>query len=1077
MKLKRKEKMGKNRGKNILKLVSPALFSLLLLLLFIIPANALSLSDIPNYTIEENRTLRFNIHAANYNNTVIFSIQPEKGTLTKINDTLAAFEWTPLTGETGTYQFTFSVADHTESVSKQNTITVTKLNIPPIIIDATTEVQSTPQITLNVETNKACTCKYSMSNKNYTQMEYTLAQTNTEKTLHEGKTPTLSQGVSTIYILCNDEAGNYMTSARQIAVNINSKPTASITLNPEPPLREGTIKIELTISEPLISAPELKYYFDDDAGLRDIALIGSGTNWEGYLIIKDSESERVGSFTFRGYDLTNNEGTEITSGKLFLIDTQNPRSIQSITIENLDDEIKLEWEKPESENVEKYKIYKKSGSGGVEEVDYLDSADEEEFYDDEVEYNIGYYYRVSIVDKAGNEGPMSKEVFTTHIPVIDTNKPIFIPESETQDKLDSKLEYVLNTELQKVDNIQKDIAKAEETISRTLGSDNIDALEALNALNILTENKNRINDLRKDLEDLKTQYIEESDFNSLVSDIMNDINSTLKATPMEVKVLDSSSYQEFTNDEKTNSIITNYLNEYYPTLSDKEKTAKIEETKKFQDAVVVNVKIIKGETKYPEETKPFAIVKKTFNSDTDLGKILLLENIPSNVGSISSVEFSEQPFFNEENVFWSVENLNGKKTTYVIYSELNMADLKTVKSIVLNEQDIINKTQETKQNEITGDSINVPELNAAADKHSGFFLALIVAGILVICGLFAYYIYWSEAESGSKKEDKNKDNKGTIFNISAALFKKRKSILPDDSHRKISIEKPEESVHQNIDNVEFRRIEPMHQLVEHQLKYVDHNNLNIPTPPTNKSQEQYKESAEKHIGKESAPSFKELEVLQNKLAELRNKTNIDDLDEFDALRTKTYEIKRLCEELEEQSVIEFTNKTRANLEKSLLYIARHVPMDSARNKYKLTEETGSGSYNERTGKEKEEKKENSGETSRKPEPVRELTELQLINQEANTFELNKIKINTNNFSEKAPEGREFVFQDGDRIQTIKDLREKLSNVSDSMFNDYVTSSKNDFANWIGDVFRDYDLAYKIRNTSSRKELIELLNTF
>jgi len=1065
--MKKENKKSRESKKNK-AFISAGLIILVIIILIADTVLSLSLADIPDYTIQENNTLSFNLIASEYNNTVIFSMQPEKGTLTKINNTLAEYEWTPTLGENGTYIITFSAADHTESVSKQTTITVTKQNNPPIILSAS--AATSPKAAVTVDTNKASVCKYSLSNKNYEQMDYTMQSLNTEKTEHQGELPSLSQGPNTIYVLCNDENGNYMTSPRQIVVNINSKPTASISLNPDQPLKEGTVKIELTTNEPLISTPELKYSFDDDSSLRNIALIGSGTSWEGYLVIKDEDNERVGSFYFKGYDLTNQEGTEITSGKLFLIDTLNPKVLQSISIENMDDKLKLAWEKPNSEKIKEYKIYKKTGSGGVEEVDYYDSTDKEYIYDEDVEYNIGYYYRVSVVDKAGNEGPLSKEVFITHIPVINTNK--ITSETKTSDKteisqkLDSKLEYILNNEIQNVGNAQKDIEKAEETLSRTLGSDNIDAIDALGALTALAESKSKIISLKSELDKLKSQDLSEEEFNNLISGITNQVDIALKSAPLEVKIIDSSSYQEFTNDEKTTSTISSYLAEYYPDLSDRELKSKLDEAKKLQDKLVVNVKLIKGETKYKEETKPFLIVKKTLTSDETLDKILLFENIPSSVGDISGIKFSEQPFLDQNYAFWNIEGMNEKKITYVQPLDINLADAKAVKSIIFSEQDLIKNTDGGNGNMVTGDAINIPDLSSDPEGKEGIFLALIIAGVLVICGLFAYYVFWSEAEPKEKTKNSNQEEKISPqeldvpkFSVTSSLFKRRKSIMPDDSHRKIIIEKPDESIHQVSDNMEFRRI--VTETATHQeLKNESSPATKQYTKPTD--YEDDSETKEDESQKVIKDNFVE---LKKKLVELKESTTINNLEGFDSLRAKTYEIKRLCDELEEQSVIEFTNKTRADLEKSLLYIARHVPpSDFFKEKDYLFENQKIKSYNDKLTKTKNpplsDNKDNYNEIGQK-----EVTE----------SKEHLPKINQGNLFRNAPEGREFVFSDGGRISTISGLRNKLIHSSDASFNEYVTSNKNDFATWISDIFNDYDLAYKVRNTKTREELIKLLD--
>ncbi|MGV8162901.1 MAG: hypothetical protein ACP5N2_06240 [Candidatus Nanoarchaeia archaeon] len=1016
--------------RKILNVILLLALAVVLIVVLVKPAQGLSMNSLEDYTIEEEQTLTFEINSYNYNSTVLFSKNLPQGTLTKINDSHAIFEWTPNTDEIGTYSFTFTASDNIESISKENEITVTTKNVPPVITNIVIGNQNLAQVQISITTNTQATCKYSLFDKNYNQMEYTFSSTNTEKTEHTGKTPALTQGSHTIYILCIDNAGNYMPLSTKAYLNVNLKPYAIISVDPKPPLREGTIKVELTASEDLISAPELKYSFDDDTALKNIALIGSGRNWEGYIIIKDTDSERVGSFTFKGTDSTNNEGSEITEGKIFLIDTLNPEAIQSITIENQDDRIKILWNKPDSENVKEYNIYKKTGTGGVEEVDQYSTSSSTSFYDRNVEYNEAYYYRVSVVDEAGNEGPLSKEVFITHAPVLE--KPSSIITSpvapENEEKLNSKLEYILELELQKVDKILLDMEKAEETLSRSLESDNIEAAQFTNSAEILTENKNKINELRNTLEDIKNSDIDEDTFNTKIAEITLQIENLWKNTPIELTVSDSASYQEFTNDEKTTTTITSYLGEYYSSLSQKETLKTIEEAKLLQDKLVVNVKIIKGEIKYPEETKPFSAIKKTYSSEESLEKMLLFEVMTDKVGKVSSAKYSEQPFYRDDFVFWKIETLNNKEIYYTIYSDLDMSTLKSVKSVIFDEAKLLEETN----NMLTGQATS--ELDS--DKEGGLMLSLIIVGVLIICGLFAYYVFWSETEdpnhkkSEQKIEIEQKDNLDNPkiddpkkFSVNSTLFKKKKeSIIPEDIHKKIEIEKPDESIHTQTDHIEFNRVLSQ-----------EHKEFSSPVTNINTFNNTSNINPDFKPMRHTQNNYDDLEQLQEKLEELKRTSKVDDLEDFDILRSKTYEIKRLCEELEEQSIIEFSNKTRAHLEKSLLYIAKNVP----------------------------------------PEGKQRQQQVLKAQQEP------KIKIEPSEEKQKdtkknAPEWNEFILANGERIKNISELKEKLKEMTNSTFTNHVSGEKNDFASWIRDVFQDYELAHKVRTAQTKEEIIKIL---
>jgi hypothetical protein len=82
--------------------------------------------------------------------------------------------------------------------------------------------------------------------------------------------------------------------------------------------------------------------------------------------------------------------------------------------------------------------------------------------------------------------------------------------------------------------------------------------------------------------------------------------------------------------------------------------------------------------------------------------------------------------------------------------------------------------------------------------------------------------------------------------------------------------------------------------------------------------------------------------------------------------------------------------------------------------------------------------------------------------------------------EKAPEKKEvkkagippdkyFVLRSGTTIKDIESLALMLDSMDDSEFSFHVNDSKNDFANWIDDVFGRKDIADAIRPIKDKKE--------
>ena len=70
---------------------------------------------------------------------------------------------------------------------------------------------------------------------------------------------------------------------------------------------------------------------------------------------------------------------------------------------------------------------------------------------------------------------------------------------------------------------------------------------------------------------------------------------------------------------------------------------------------------------------------------------------------------------------------------------------------------------------------------------------------------------------------------------------------------------------------------------------------------------------------------------------------------------------------------------------------------------------------------------------------------------------------------EAPEEYHFVMKDGDKIKSIQELADKLEHMSEDVFTHHVNEAKNDFANWIGDVFNEEKLAKELRRTQNKIE--------
>ncbi len=68
----------------------------------------------------------------------------------------------------------------------------------------------------------------------------------------------------------------------------------------------------------------------------------------------------------------------------------------------------------------------------------------------------------------------------------------------------------------------------------------------------------------------------------------------------------------------------------------------------------------------------------------------------------------------------------------------------------------------------------------------------------------------------------------------------------------------------------------------------------------------------------------------------------------------------------------------------------------------------------------------------------------------------------------APKGKSFFLANGEEVKSAKTLADKLEEMPEEVFKHHVNQEKNDFANWIKDIFKAEDLASKMN--SDRKDI-------
>lgn len=89
----------------------------------------------------------------------------------------------------------------------------------------------------------------------------------------------------------------------------------------------------------------------------------------------------------------------------------------------------------------------------------------------------------------------------------------------------------------------------------------------------------------------------------------------------------------------------------------------------------------------------------------------------------------------------------------------------------------------------------------------------------------------------------------------------------------------------------------------------------------------------------------------------------------------------------------------------------------------------------------------------------------------------KITLREHVFGE-APKEKVFYLADGRKVKSLLELTEALESMSEDVFRHHVNAARNDFSNWVNDVFMDKELAQDLKSVRDKADAeIRLLKHF
>jgi hypothetical protein len=75
---------------------------------------------------------------------------------------------------------------------------------------------------------------------------------------------------------------------------------------------------------------------------------------------------------------------------------------------------------------------------------------------------------------------------------------------------------------------------------------------------------------------------------------------------------------------------------------------------------------------------------------------------------------------------------------------------------------------------------------------------------------------------------------------------------------------------------------------------------------------------------------------------------------------------------------------------------------------------------------------------------------------------------------EVPRENYFILSDGRKLKSIRDLRNALENMSNSVFSSHVAGRKNDFANWVKKIMGETELSKLVRKCKTKELLLSML---
>ncbi len=654
----------------------------------------------------------------------------------------------------GVYSYYVRCVDHYSNVMEDSEVVefVVDTKVPILTIISPEGVVSSKDVMLNISTDENVVCRFNKQDIGYEVMTEALSGS-----LLTHKTQlSLDQGVYTFYVKCKDSAGNVGKALVEFEVDL--PPTASIEIDVDKErIKEGIINVKLKTSERVQPIPKLYYKFDNTDGRKEVSLEGSGKEWSGYMIVTQKSNELVGSFEFEARDIMGNVGTEITDGRLFIVDTLVPPAPKDLYVKKLTkSRISLKWYY-DGEEVDHFNIYR-SAEPYVNYANFLVSVSGNS-YTDEVNENVSdYFYKVSAVDIAGNEGALSTEVNIT------INKSAKQSVVELGNGSIREI-FISEYSLKKIDGVLRDAEKLNMDIDFVLsdlnGKDQLekDTISKLGLVDVVQQSKQEVELLVGELRVMRYSDLSDNEIDNKISRIISRITQIETTTPADLVVKERSESTQIFDRTEMVSIINELPLGIY---SEKQRNEYIEVNSNLISNISIGQEIRIVEVSYLDESveSKTILIEKGYEELSGYDNIVVVEYIPKAVvTSASDIEFMNGDYNiikNDPIIRFRVSDLFGEGIWYVINSNAGLDNAKRIRTLVLFDYNMFLEGK-IPEDELK-DRIGITGFALLSSEKLGLSITeaiMIMLGLILIVALILYYFLFVRGVFNHKRVDED----------------------------------------------------------------------------------------------------------------------------------------------------------------------------------------------------------------------------------------------------------------------------------------------------------------------------------